>query len=148
MATNVIDIQLVHHPIAARIEPFANLPIGSGGGECVFLGRTRQETNLDLGTLIRLDYEAYESMATATLRALAESAAGRFDCLAIRVHHALGEVPPGEVSVLVQVVCAHRDEAFKACRFLIDELKANVPIWKREQWELGSSWAAGQVVKA
>jgi molybdopterin synthase catalytic subunit len=72
----------------------------------------------------------------------------KFGCLAVRMHHALGEVPPGEASVLVQVVCGHRDMAFAACRFLIDELKAKAPIWKREQWTDGSTWSAGQVVTA
>jgi molybdopterin synthase catalytic subunit len=93
-----------------------------------------------------LEYEAYASMAEAMLRELSEEAVEKFGCLAVRVHHALGEVPPGEVSVFVQVVCGHRDMAFAACRFLIDELKAKAPIWKREQWDDGSTWSAGQVV--
>ena len=147
MPPALIDIQLVNHPIAPAIDPFLTLAAGAGGGECVFLGRTRLDSHSQRGQLLRLDYEAYASMAETVLRELADEAVESFGCLAVRIHHALGEVPPGEASVLVQVVCGHRDKAFAACRFLIDELKAKAPIWKREQWADGSTWSAGQVVR-
>ena len=66
----------------------------------------------------------------------------------VRVHHAVGEVPPGAASVLVQVAGPHRDEAFAAARFLIDALKRDVPIWKRERWADGSTWSRGAVVSS
>ena len=115
----------------------------SGGGECVFLGRTRGELHPEHGALLRLRYEAYGSMAEGVLRELAEEAVERFGCLLVRVHHAVGVVDIGEASVLVQVVCGHRGEAFEACRFLIDELKKRVPIWKKEEWADGTSWSEG-----
>jgi molybdopterin synthase catalytic subunit len=86
-------------------------------------------------------------MADQVLRELVDQAVREFDCLLVRLHHAIGEVPPGEASVLVQVVCAHRASAFKACRFLIDALKSRAPIWKREDWADGHSWSAGQTVR-
>jgi len=147
MPTAMIDIQLVNRPITPEIKSFEALVAGVGGGECVFLGRTRIDSHPEHGQLLRLDYEAYASMAETVLRDLAKQAVESFGCMAVRVHHALGEVPPGEVSVMVQVVCGHRDKAFAACRFLIDELKAKAPIWKREQWADESTWSAGQVVK-
>ncbi len=64
----------------------------------------------------------------------------------VRIHHAVGEVPVGEASVLVQVVCGHRAKAFEACRFLIDRLKATAPIWKQELWADGTSWSKGTPV--
>jgi molybdopterin synthase catalytic subunit len=133
-----IDVQLIDHPVRMMaIEPFPR----EAGGECVFLGRTRLEHHPQHGELQRLSYEAYREMAERVLHDLARLAIERYDCLAVRVHHALGEVPVGEASVLVQVACGHRDKAFEACRFLIDRLKTDAPIWKREQWERGETWS-------
>jgi molybdopterin synthase catalytic subunit len=141
----LIDVQLLTHPVdAVGFDPFPQ----PAGAECVFLGRTRREQHPRHGPLRRLSYEAYAPMARKQLDALARDAAVRFGCLAVRVHHAVGEVPPGGASVLVQVVCAHRAEAFEACRFLIDRLKATAPIWKREEWADGTTWSEGVVVDA
>jgi molybdopterin synthase catalytic subunit len=139
----MIDVQLLDRPV--RYLPMEGLP-WAAGGECVFLGRTRQETHRSHGRLVRLSYEAYGTMAEVVLRELAEGAIERFGCAAVRIHHAIGDVPPGEASVMVQVACGHRAEAFEACRFLIDELKARAPIWKREEWEDGATWATGTAV--
>ena len=139
----VFDIRLCDAPVAYRsVEPFPP----PAGGECVFLGRTRQDRHPAHGELMRLGYEAYRPLAERVLRELAEAAVGRFGCRAVRIHHAVCEVPPGEASVLVQVACGHRAEAFDACRFLIDELKAKAPIWKRQEWADGATWSEGSVV--
>jgi molybdopterin synthase catalytic subunit len=137
-AVPIIDVQLFDHPVRMlALEPFPR----EAGGECVFLGRTRLEHHPQHGELRRLSYEAYREMAERVLRDLAQQTIERFECFAVRVHHAIGEVPVGEASVLVQVVCGHRDKAFAACRFLIDRLKSDAPIWKREQWERGETWS-------
>ena len=133
-----IDVRLVDQSVkTTAIEPFPR----EAGGECVFLGRTRLDRHPQHGALQKLSYEAYREMAERVLHDLAQQAIERFDCLAVRVHHAIGEVPVGEASVLVQVACGHRDKAFDACRFLIDRLKSDAPIWKREQWERGETWS-------
>lgn len=140
----IIDIRLLDHPVQMmEFDPFPQ----QAGGECAFLGRTREETHPGHGPLRRLSYEAYEPMALAMLNDLAQHAVNRFGCQAVRIHHALGVVPPGQASVLVQTVCGHRGEAFDACRFLIDQLKAVVPIWKREEWADGTTWSRGHPVK-
>jgi molybdopterin synthase catalytic subunit len=139
----VIDVRLADGPVRYRpIEPFPQ----PAGAEAVFLGRTREERHTNHGDLRRLEYEAYSGMAERVLHELAEEAVERFRCLVVRLHHAVGDVPPGEASVLVQVVTGHRAEAFDACRFLIDELKTRAPIWKREHWADGTTWADGQPV--
>ena len=133
-----IDVRLVDRPVEMmEIAPFPP----HAGGECVFLGRTRRDKHPQHGELRRLQYEAYRPMAEQVLRGLARQAVDQFGCLAVRLHHAVGEVTVGSASVLVQVVCGHRDRAFEACRFLIDRLKADAPIWKRENWERGETWS-------
>lgn len=139
----VIDVRLLDQPVVyLPIEDFPQ----PAGAECVFLGRTRIETHNTHGKLMRLDYKAYAPLAESTLRNLAEQAAREYSCLFVRVHHAIGEVPPGQASVLVQVVCGHRGKSFEACRWLIDTLKKQAPIWKHERWERGETWAEGTPV--
>ena len=139
-----IDVQLHDGPVdAVAFDPFPQ----PAGAECVFLGRTRCETHPEHGELTELAYEAYAPLAQSSLEELAREAVTQFKCLAVRLHHAVGVVPPGDASVLVQVVCGHRGESFDACRFLIDRLKQVTPIWKREVWADGTSWSTGQAVQ-
>lgn len=107
------------------------------GGMATFDGVVRGESDAAHGRLVRLDYEAHERMALAQLRRLCEDAMQRFGTRRVAVVHRLGAVPVGEVSVSIAVACAHRREAFDACRFLIDTLKRDVPIWKRDVFEDG-----------
>lgn len=142
-AAPTIDVKIVNQPVGMiDADPFPS----DAGAECVFLGRTRGETHPRHGALRRLSYEAYRPLAERTLCDLAQNAAREFQCRLVRIHHAVGEVPVGAASVLVQVVCGHRDEAFLACRFLIDRLKATAPIWKQELWADGTSWSEGTPV--
>lgn len=138
-----VDVQLLDEPV--RPLALEGMPEHSGG-ECIFLGRTRADDHDEHGRLRRLSYEAYRPMAERVLLDLAARATAQYECLGVRIHHALGEVPVGSASVLVQVMCAHRGEAFDACRFLIDALKKEAPIWKREEWADGSTWSEGNVV--
>jgi len=140
----LIDIALSEDPV--HVTPFVPFP-QPAGAECVFFGRTRDETHDVHGRLIRLSYEAYPSMAERVLREIAEEAAAKFGCLAVRVHHAIGDVPPGDASVVVQVVAGHRAESFDACRYVIDHLKRRAPIWKREEWADGSTWSDGAPIE-
>tara|TARA_B000000441_G_scaffold122603_1_gene98512 strand:+ start:171 stop:620 length:450 start_codon:yes stop_codon:yes gene_type:complete len=140
MCNATMDIALCDQPV----DTVEWAPVPPGGAECNFLGRTRPESHPTHGDLVALDYEAYRTMALRILQDLARTAATTWPCLAIRIHHALGPVAIGEPSVLVSVVCAHRDDAFQACRWLIDALKDQAPIWKRECWADGTSWAPGR----
>jgi len=135
----VIEVRIEQGPVV--VEPL-DWP-GECGAEVVFFGRTRRETHETFGELIRLEYEVYEPMALKLLRAMAEEAAARFDCRAVRVVHARGPVGPGEASVVIQAATAHRGESFEATRYLIDRLKHELPIWKREIWERGETYVEG-----
>ena len=142
MCNATVNTALLQGPLEIKTWPTPK----SAGGECVFLGRTRLETHPIHGDLTALEYEAYLPMAERLLDDLAHTAAQQWPCLAVLLHHALGRVPIGEASVIVRVVCEHRNEAFEACRWLIDSLKQQVPIWKKECWADGTSWAPGATV--
>ncbi len=107
------------------------------GGIVSFSGVTRADDDPAHGKLIRLEYEAHPSMALGQMRRLAETAASRWEVGRMALVHRLGAVLPGEASVIIAVACAHRAEAFDACRWLIDKLKQDVPIWKKDVFEDG-----------
>jgi len=113
------------------------------GAEACFLGRTRSEVHPEMGALQRLEYEVYEPMVRSRMRQLAQEAAARFDCRRVRMVHAMGPVQIGQASVVIQVAAPHRGEAFAACRHLIDTLKHDLPIWKREIWQHGETFVEG-----
>lgn len=142
MPNDRIDIRLIEGSVSWEPPPL----IEEGGGECAFLGRSRAEVHERHGRLILLRYTAYESMACRVLEGLARRAIDEYGALFVRILHALGDVPVGEASVLVQTVCPHRAEAFDACRMLIDRLKAQAPIWKSEAWADGTTWSRGQAI--
>ncbi len=107
------------------------------GGIVTFDGITREETDAEHGRLVRLDYSAYEGMALRQMRDLAHRALAEFSAGRVALMHRLGSVAPADVSVSIAVASAHRAEAFDACRWLIDALKQDVPIWKRDVFEDG-----------
>jgi len=111
------------------------------GGIATFSGTVRKSNegrNVDF-----LVYETYEQMARKQLRELIEVARDRWSDrgeLTFAVSHRTGKVPIGEPAVIVAVSAPHRAEALEACRFLIDRLKADVPIWKKEHFSDGEVW--------
>ena len=109
------------------------------GGVVTFAGSTRAERRPDQGQLVRLEYQAYDSMALAEMRRLAAEARRRWPVGRLALVHRTGAVELGDASVMIAVACPHRAAAFEACRWLIDTLKVVVPIWKREIWENGES---------
>ena len=89
-----------------------------------------------------LDYQAYESMALQVFQNISDRCHQKFpDITEVVSHHRLGKLKIGEISVLVAISSPHRAEAFEACRYAIDSLKTDAPIWKKEFWLDGvSSW--------
>ncbi len=116
----------------------ASVTAPSAGGIAVFLGTTRAETSADGRALVALDYEAYESMAGEQLRTLARRARDQWPIVKLAILHRTGCVGVGEPSVIIAVSTPHRGQAFEACRWLIDALKKNVAIWKKEVWADGT----------
>ena len=125
--------------LAADAVAFVTDP--AAGGIAVFLGTTRAETAADGRQLLALDYAAYPEMAVEQLRRLVATARADGPVTKVAVLHRLGRVAVGEPSVVIAVSTPHRADAFAACRFLIDALKRDVPIWKQERWDDGTgSW--------
>ena len=89
-----------------------------------------------------LDYQAYEPMALQVFQNISDRCHIKFpDITEVVIHHRLGKLKIGEIGVLVAVGSPHRAEAFEACRYAIDTLKVDAPIWKKEFWLDGvSSW--------
>lgn len=126
----------------ARCAAFLSVP--EAGGIDLFVGTTRRWTG-DAET-VELSYECYEPMALREMASLAREAAERWPVRRVCIHHRLGTVPLAEASVVVGVSTPHRAEAFEACRWLIDTLKRQVPIWKREHYRDGhTEWVEGPV---
>ena len=145
MAYNNIEIQFTENTLELALA--SALPTLGCGGECVFVGRTRPETNITHGELIALQYHCYKEMAEIELQTLAQEAMHRFGARVIRITHSTGRVAPNEASVVIAVGCDHRDAAFTACRFMIDALKQRVPIWKEELWADGTTWSDGEALR-
>ena len=107
------------------------------GGYCAFEGWVRNEN--EGHTVERLEYEAYEPLAIAEGEKVLAEARQRFPYLEARCVHRVGLLEIGERAVWVGVAAKHRDEAFKACRYIIDEIKHRLPIWKKEHYVNGDS---------
>jgi molybdopterin synthase catalytic subunit len=127
--------RLVHEPI--DVASLAGATTGDGA-VCLFVGTVRS-TNRGRAVL-RLEYEAYEEMALPLMEEIAAETERAFPVTDVRLVHRLGRLDIGEASVAVAVSSPHRAEAFAACRFAIDALKARVPIWKKEFYADGSEW--------
>lgn len=102
------------------------------GGVVTFFGVVR---HCDAGrTVTGLFYEAYAPMAIAEFESIAREARERFGDVALAIVHRIGLVPAGEISVAVCAAAPHRERAFKACEYTIDEVKRRPPIWKKEHY--------------
>jgi molybdopterin synthase catalytic subunit len=134
------------------------LAVPADGAVVGFLGRTRvtagtpapgqeAEAARHAGRAVEsLDYEAHESMAVAMLGAIADEIAARFGVERLAIVHRTGAVPLGEPSIAVVACSPHRDAAFLAAKYAIDETKARAPIWKAEHFADGHVWV-GEIAR-
>lgn len=104
---------------------------GAGAFNC-FEGRVRD--NNEGKSVVALDYEAYGPLCRAEMEKIFKEAQSRFAVINIKTAHRTGKLKVGELAVWVGVLAAHRDGAFIACRYVIDELKKRLPIWKKEYY--------------
>jgi molybdopterin synthase catalytic subunit len=106
------------------------------GGTCVFLGTVRSEDDVT-----GIEYSAYDQMAIAEIERMLTEVRERWPEARVALQHRLGLIPAGEASIAIAAAAPHRDEAFAACRYVIEEVKKRLPIWKKELSANGSaSW--------
>jgi len=134
------QVRLTHEPldpeaVASAVESPAH------GAVVTFLGVVRDHNQ---GRRVRyLEYEAYEAMALHRLRAIARETEERFG-VRVAVAHRLGRLEVGETALVVAVGAPHRGPAFEACRQVVERLKQEVPIWKKEHFEGGAVWIGSE----
>lgn len=107
------------------------------GGYTAFEGWVRDHNEGQQVT--RLEYEAFEALGVREGERIMQEACERFGVTRVLCVHRLGDLGLKEIAVWVGVAAAHRDEAFRACRYIIDEVKHRVPIWKKEHYVSGDS---------
>jgi molybdopterin synthase catalytic subunit len=119
-------------------EAYAYLNSPDAGAVNLFVGTVRNQTKGK--SVVQLGFEAYDTMAVKQMEHLADEAMRKWPLVNLAMIHAVGAKEPGVPVVVIGVSSAHRDASFEACRFLIDELKKTVPIWKKEFYEDNSVW--------
>ena len=113
------------------------------GAVCSFVGIVRVTHE---GRRVRhLDYEAHEPLAGRALSVIAAEVAEEWSGALLAIHHRIGRLEVGEVSVVVAAAAAHRHDAFQVCRYAIERVKQIVPVWKHEFFEDGDAWVEGAV---
>jgi molybdopterin synthase catalytic subunit len=112
------------------------------GAIVTFVGVVRGES--DGKNVDKLDFQAYNEMAIAELGRIRDAACQRFHVNKVAIVHRTGSLNVGDNILVIAVSAPHRDEAFKACRFVLEELKETVPIWKKEFTTEGARWVKGE----
>ena len=142
MANCDFEVALVNGPLCLT-SPQMTL----GAGAIVeFFGNVRPLENGE--QIDGIEYEAHAEMAGHQLRKIAHEAAERFDLLAIQLQHSVGFVAAGQTSLFLRVAATHRGAAFEASRWIVDELKKRVPIWKLVRFRGGRKKEKGTSVLA
>tara|TARA_B100000029_G_scaffold481228_1_gene530097 strand:+ start:136 stop:594 length:459 start_codon:yes stop_codon:yes gene_type:complete len=117
------------------------------GAESIFIGKVRNEN--DKKKVIAVTYDTHDQAVIKTFHTICNSAKDKFDKNSkIFLEHTKGYVPVGEISILIAVGSGHRDEAFKICRYILEEVKHQSPIWKKEHYENGKEeWLPGHSLR-
>ncbi len=114
----------------------------SAGAIDIFIGTTRNNSGGE--NVLYLEYEVYQDMALETINKLINEAYATWNLCKVSFVHRVGRVDIGEASIVIAVSSPHRKEAFEACRFLIDNVKKTVPIWKKEYFDDDYNWVEGE----
>ena len=124
---------LTRHPLDVN-ELLAQVQSHERGGTCVFLGTVRNDDAVN-----GIDYSAYEQMADEEIDRILSEAQDQWPDVRVQLRHRLGEIPAGAASIAIAAAAPHREQAFAACRFVIEEVKKRLPIWKKELYADGTT---------
>ena len=141
MSVSAVHVAVTDQPLdAARL--LADSLSAEDGAALLFWGVVRNEN--DGRAVDHLEYHAYAEMAERMMRTIGEEAVERFGVGGVRIVHRVGRLEIGEASVAIAVAAPHRGEAYEASRYVIEELKRRVPVWKREGYVDGETgWVPG-----
>ena len=126
-------MHLTRHPLDVK-DLLADVQSPERGGTCVFLGTVRTEDDVTA-----IDYSAYEAMAGEEIERILRDAQDRWPDARVMLQHRLGVIRAGEASIAIAAAAPHRADAFDACRYVIEEAKKRLPIWKKELHTDGSA---------
>ena len=133
---------LTHDPLDV-VTLLAEVASEGCGATTVFVGTVRRSA--DDGDVVGIQYSGYDAMAEAEFDRIVAEARSRWPDARIALRHRLGYVKTGEVSVAIVAAAPHRSVAFDACRFVIDQTKERVPVWKKERLAAGTErWVEPQ----
>lgn len=118
-----IASSIAHHQVKTNI-----------GAHDIFLGQVRAD-EIEGKEVVAIDYSCYEDMANQAFHDIREAAFDKFDLTCMHIYHSKGVVKAGEICLFVFTSSAHRKEAMDACRFIVEEIKANVPVFGKEVFE-------------
>ena len=144
MTTSLSPCEVIVDTPDGRLDPDAllqRLPVDGVGAVVSFVGLTRGTEGE--ANVLRLEFDAWQEELPKVLRRLAVEAGKTHGLRAVAIAHRIGSVEPEEPIVAIHVGSAHRGPAFDACRWLIDELKQQAPLWKKEVTDHGATWKAG-----
>lgn len=133
-------IYITHEPIDL-CQMMVGVKDKSAGGAVLFIGSVRDHN--EKGSVAEIYYEAYKEMAEAKMAEIENEARKKWKINKFLAVHRIGNLTVGEPSVAVAVSAEHRQEAFEACKYGIDQIKTRVPIWKKEVSESGVAWVEG-----
>jgi molybdopterin synthase catalytic subunit len=136
MSGGVVWVRLSERPSVAGA--LAAVSDGGAGGTVTFSGTVRG--SCELGAVDRLEYTAYDPMATKVMGEIAQEASVKFTVRGVAIDHAVGVRLPGEITFVVACAAERREEAFEGCRYVVDEVKRRAPIWKKEIGPWGARW--------
>ena len=118
------------------------------GAESIFIGRVR---NINAKKKVTgVTYDAHEVAVLKSFKSICNEAKNKFDKqVKIFLEHAKGYVPVGDISIIIAIGSEHRDEAFKICRYILEEVKHQSPIWKKEHYVEGKEeWLPGRSLRS
>lgn len=114
------------------------------GAHAIFLGQIRKDQKQEK-TVSAIEYSAHNEMAEQAFETIREAAFSKFDMVCMHIYHSLGNIKIGEISLFVFVSCKHRSQSFKALEWIVEAIKKEVPIWKKENFEDGNhEWIGGK----
>jgi molybdopterin synthase catalytic subunit len=133
----MINIRFQTEPIDVNFIT-ENIRSDSDGAAVIFIGSVRNNSRGK--NVLYLEYEIYNEMASRELKKIAEESFARWKITRCDVVHRYGKVEIGETSIIIAVASGHRDESYQASRYIIEEIKKRVPVWKKEFYSDGSDW--------